>query len=332
VTLGRILITGGCGFVGRHFAEALVAGGHDVVLVDPLTPGSGAVHPSEWEGAQAVAARKLTWLEQDCRAYFPTVRAQDFDAIFHLAAIVGGRLSIERAALAVAQDLAIDAAMFEWAATTGARHVVYFSSSAAYPIKLQTRDCHRPLVESDIGFNVAIGVPDLSYGWSKLTGEFLGKLAAERYGISVASYRPFSGYGDDQDLNYPFPSIVNRVLGHRPGEPFVIWGSGDQERDFIHIDDCVRFVLSSYESIEDGSALNLSTGRGTSFRQLADVVAAIAEIDLGQVTTDPSKPEGVFSRVGNTDLQLKLRLSPAVSLMSGVESALAHRRAKGVVR
>jgi nucleoside-diphosphate-sugar epimerase len=325
----RVLITGGCGFVGRHFARALLERGHHVVVVDPLTHGSGALAPAQWPSIHRGAGNEVEWIELDCRSYFSQVSADNFDVVLHLAAIVGGRLSIERAALAVAQDLAIDAAMFEWAATTGARRVVYFSSSAAYPIALQDREHHRLLVEADIDFSRDIGVPDLSYGWSKLTGEFLGRLAAQRYQLPVAAYRPFSGYGEDQDLNYPFPSLVSRVLAHRSDSPFVVWGSGRQERDFIHIDDCVEFVLATYEGVSDGGAMNLSSGVSTSFNTLAETIARIADTDIGIIENDTTKPEGVFSRIGDTALQAARGLKPSVGLEDGIRRVLAFQDEEG---
>jgi GDP-L-fucose synthase len=325
----RVLITGGCGFVGRHFSRALLERGHQVVAVDPITSGSGGIAPAQWPSVHEGAGKEVEWLDVDCREYFSRVSADSFDLVLHLAAIVGGRLSIERAALAVAQDLAIDAAFFEWAATSGRPRVVYFSSSAAYPISLQDRDSHRPLGESDNDFATAIGVPDLSYGWSKLTGEFLGQLAAERYQLPVAIYRPFSGYGEDQDLNYPFPSLVRRVLQHEPDTPFVVWGSGQQERDFIHIDDCVDFVLGTYEGMSDGSAMNLSTGAGTSFNELAKTIAQVAGIDIGTISNDESKPEGVFSRVGDIELQRSRGLRPKVELTAGIARALSFQDTEG---
>jgi nucleoside-diphosphate-sugar epimerase len=329
VSTEKILITGGCGFVGRHLTSALVRQGHAVTVVDPLTDGGGGLAPKDWGDTAAEVAGEVDWKEQDCREYFANNDTERVDTIYHLAAVVGGRLTIERQALAVAQDLAIDAAMFEWASRAVPGRIVYFSSSAAYPISLQTRESHRPLSESDIDFSESIGVPDLSYGWSKLTGEFLSRLAAERYGLKVACFRPFSGYGPDQDPAYPFPAIVDRVLGHKAGDDFVVWGSGLQERDFIHIDDCIRGILEMSPLVDDGSAVNLSTGSPTTFRDLATLIASVADVELRSVRPDLSKPEGVFSRVGATELQEKLGFRPSIGLRDGVLEAITSRSARG---
>ena len=85
-----------------------------------------------------------------------------------------------------------------------------FSSSAAYPIKYQREGNYVLLREDMIGFDEDIGMPDMSYGWAKLTCEYLARLAYEKHGLKSVCYRPFSGYGEDQDDSYPFPSICKR--------------------------------------------------------------------------------------------------------------------------
>ena len=98
-----------------------------------------------------------------------------------------------------------------------------------------------------IGFDQNIGMPDMSYGWAKLTCEYLARLAYEKHGLKSVCYRPFSGYGEDQDNSYPFPSICKRVLAHQGAKVLDVWGSGKQMRDFIHIDDCVAGVVATMD-------------------------------------------------------------------------------------
>ena len=195
--------------------------------------------------------------------------ATDFDYALHLAAMVGGRLMIENNPLAVADDLSIDAAYWGWAKVARPRKTVTFSSSAAYPIKLQRREHYVLLREDMITFDDDMGMPDMSYGWAKLTCEYLGRLAYEKHGLKSIAYRPFSGYGEDQDDTYPFPSICKRVLANRGAPEVTVWGSGTQMRDFIHIEDCVDAVLATVDQIDDAGAVNLSTGILTSFIDFA---------------------------------------------------------------
>jgi nucleoside-diphosphate-sugar epimerase len=113
--------------------------------------------------------------------------------------------------MAVALDLSIDAEFFYWITRHKPERVLYPSSSAAYPTSLQTESDAIALSEGDIDFKKNLGVPDMTYGWTKMTGEFLAQIAAKYYGVSVVCIRPFSGYGEDQDLSYPVPAIAARA-------------------------------------------------------------------------------------------------------------------------
>jgi nucleoside-diphosphate-sugar epimerase len=143
-----------------------------------------------------------------------------------------------------------------------------------------------------------MGQPDMTYGWSKLTGEFLAQVAAKNYGISVACVRPFSGYGEDQDLTYPTPAIAARAA--RKENPFEVWGTGYQGRDFVHIDDCIDCILMALDNIHDGSAINIGMGKLTSFRELIEIFTGFAGYKP-EIKALTDKPMGVHSRYSNMD-------------------------------
>ncbi|PZM15583.1 NAD-dependent epimerase/dehydratase family protein [Rhizobium tubonense] len=317
--MARALVTGGCGFVGRHLIRRLLIEGLDVVCVDSLVVGTGALHPDLW---QRFGRSRFTFLHEACRTFFARP-PEHFDYVFHLAALVGGRVTLETRALDVAEDLAVDAELWQWASRAKPGSVVFFSSSAAYPVSLQTVENHRLLSEDMINFDTAVGVPDLSYGWAKLTGEYLMKLYVERCGRRAIAYRPFSGYGEDQDLAYPFPAICRRLFAEKGAPEVFVWGSGRQCRDFIHISDCIESIWQTKELLPDGASLNLSTGIATSFIELAEVISR----QIGwhpAVTGRSSHPEGVFYRCGDTALQRSYGLTPLVSLEEGIARTLEH--------
>jgi nucleoside-diphosphate-sugar epimerase len=286
----KILITGDAGFVGRAFHRALDDKGHDITGID--------------------IANGI-----DCRDFFKKDDTK-YDVVIHLAAIVGGRATIEGNPLAVASDLAIDSDMFQWAVRTRPKHLVYYSSSAAYPIYLQKAAYKQRLREPDINLD-HIRTPDLSYGWAKLTGETLAQYARAE-GIKVSVLRPFSGYGSDQALDYPFPSLIAR--GKAKLDPFEIWGTGEQVRDFIHIDDV---VAATFEAITNNvKTLNLCTGRPTSFIQLAEMIM-LAQGYLAPIKKHPGKPSGVEYRVGDPIKMLQI-YEPKITLEEGIARALAE--------
>jgi GDP-L-fucose synthase len=318
----KILLTGAAGFVGRRFAKRLLDQGDEVYAVDSLAEHTGAMDPSRgWPLFDPRSYSNFHFFHADCREWFNRRHDDDFDYAFHLAAMVGGRQMIESNPLAVADDLSIDAAYWRWAWIARPKKTITFSSSAAYPIKLQRRDHYALLSEEMISFDDDIGMPDMTYGWAKLTCEYLGRVAHERHGLKSVCYRPFSGYGEDQDDAYPFPSICARAIDCRGGEVLRVWGSGGQMRDFIHIDDCVDAVFRTMDKIDDATAVNLCTGIFTSMAELARLAAEA----LGwnpQILGTTDTPEGVFARAGDPGKLLRLGFSPTIDLRSGIERSL----------
>ena len=280
-----VLITGSHGFVGRYFVNKLQ--GHNLTLID-LKNGN------------------------DCRDFFKREDKQ-YDLVIHLAAIVGGRESIEGRPLAVADNLSIDSEFFQWCLKTKPHKVVYFSSSAAYPTwKQEDMFVDRKLKEDDITWKAQVGVPDMTYGWSKLTGEYLAQFVP-----NVHIFRPFSGYGWDQDLTYPFPMYVKRAIERQ--NPFEVWGPGTQTRDFIHMADVVNAVLTAVEENIQGP-INLGTGRSTSFIQLAQMCMSAVGY-AGEIKTNPDKPVGCMHRVSDNKKLLEF-YTPKISLEEGIKEAV----------
>lgn len=282
----RALVTGHRGFAGRHYARALEDRGFDVTGVDIAD-------------------------KQDARDFF-RYSMRKFDIVVHCAAIVGGRALIEGSPLALAQNLELDSGLFQWAEANKPGRVVYVSSSAAYPVCLQRAEGIR-LREDRVCLD-APELPDQLYGWAKLTGEML----ASRYSGAVTVVRPFSGYGEDQDDCYPFRAFAERAK--RREDPFTIWGTGQQVRDFIHIDDVVAGTLAL---VDDGvtGPVNLGTGRATSMQDLAKMMchaAGYAPVFAPQ----PGKPAGVGYRVADITLMDK-HFEPLISLEEGVRRAVA---------
>jgi GDP-L-fucose synthase len=318
----KVLVTGAAGFVGRHIVKRLLDAGEEVHAVDCLAEYTGGIDPAKgWPLFDPRDYSMFHFYGEDCRDWFRRVKDTDFEYGFHLAAMVGGRLMIENNPLAVADDLSIDATYWRWAKETGPKKTACFSSSAAYPIQLQGTKDYVLLKEDMISFESNIGMPDMSYGWAKLTCEYLAKLAYTKHGLNSICYRPFSGYGEDQDDAYPFPSICKRVLANRGAEIVEVWGTGAQMRDFIHIEDCVDGIMATIDKIDDGDAVNLSTGIFTSFIDFAKLATEIAGYHP-QVKGMSDKPSGVHARGGDVTKQKQLGFQYSIGFRDGIERAL----------
>ena len=299
----RALVTGAAGFVGRHMMTGLGHRGWDVLGVD-LRDGPCPVG----------ALTRMDAREIFNGRFLPKTR---FDLVVHCAYHVGGRAAIDGEPRMLARNLELDASLFRWATQTGQERVVYYSSSAAYPVAYQQFDDWKRLAENDIDLQNA-QQPDARYGWAKLTGEHLAE-AAKLLGLRVHTIRPFSGYGADQDLAYPFPAILARV---RSGD-MTVWGPRGQCRDWIHIDDVVGCSIAAVEK-DVFDPINACSGVGV---EMGDLAIRMARITGGIEPKDPfyriDKPTGVMVRIGDPT-KMRTIYTPQISIEDGIKRALGE--------
>lgn len=301
----RVLVTGSSGFLGGHIVRRLANAGYGVDAVDIVQPTSSVPAQFIHDDARNVLA----------------AREREYEAIFHFAAVVGGREHIDSSPLAIAANHAIDQAVFEHLASGASARVVYPSSSAVYPIDRQRKLGQPPLRESEVdAVRGPIGIPDTTYGWTKLTAEFLAGLLQARGEGTTAIYRPFSVYGPDQLSSYPVTAILERAL--RREDPLVIWGSGDQHRDFVYIEDFLDVVLGTYKTLDANTPMNIATGLPTSFVTVAQIAADVVGYEP-RILTEPERPEGVLWRVGSPD-SIPTSVKPRTSLNDGLSRVLEN--------
>ena len=260
----KVLVTGSSGFIGRHLVSTFADRGYEVGEID-------IAHPHN---------------PFDARQFFKG-RGPDVDVVVHAAAVVGGRKKVVGSPLDHAENLEIDAAMFRWARENRPGRVVYFSSSCAYPVNQQRGK--NQLHEDDISLSPGKDMfPDELYGWTKLTGEFLA-VTARNAGVPVSVVRPFSVYGPGVKSGFAVRGFAEQIR-HR-ADPIEIWGDADQVRDFIHVTDLCNAILVMAEQGIDGP-VNLGTGRGTSLRDLALMMANAAGY-APEIKVNTGKPAGI---------------------------------------
>ena len=289
----RILVTGGAGFIGSNLVHHLVAGGHDVGIVDDFSTGRpGNLHPAAW-------MRTLDILDER----FAEVLAEfDPDAVVHLAAQASVTASIRDPD----RDWAVNAegtgVVARAAREAGVRRVISASSAAVYG------EPERVPLPEDVRTE-----PVNPYGRSKLEAE--ARLAAELSGSSVdfASFRFANVYGPRQDAEGEGGVVAIFCDALARGVAPAIHGSGQQTRDFVYVGDVVGAIVAALEAsarLADGKgrgpAYNISTGRETSVaelaRKLADASGYAGEFehaparegDIERSVLDPSKAEDVF--------------------------------------
>jgi len=301
------LVTGSSGFVGRHFVRELDRRGWRVVRCDIK--------------------------DQNQRDVMELARANQFkyDLVVHCAARSPHRKAIDTQPAAMLYNQMLDAVMFEWALRAEPRAFLYLSSSAVYPVGLQTprafnyrmaeADADTGLITTDllkVLGSTADLQPDGSYGYIKKQGEHLADQVRSA-GVPVHIVRPFSGYGEDQSVDYPFGRFAEQINAR---EPIIrLWGDGHQVRDWVHVDDVVNGALAVVDSGESGP-VNLCTGVGTNMMTL---IAKMAK-EAGYVPRleFAAGPTGVAVRVGDPGRMERL-FTPKISLDEGVFRAIRGR-------
>lgn len=280
------LITGSSGFVGSHFVKHLVEDGWDTVSIDI----AGGYSVSDFVNDNA-----------------DTEEGETYDLVIHAAAAAPHRAAIDTEHGNFPYNVALDAQMIEWAMRTKPGRFVYLSSSAIYSNILG--NIRMPFRERDGD----LYSPFDSYGETKRIGEQM-IAHAQQHGLNATVVRPFSGYGEDQSADFPFGAFAARA--REKADPFIIWGSATQLRDWIHIDDIVGAVMALVASKVNGP-VNLCTGVETSMQEVATMMCREAGYEP-KLQVNKDAPMGVHYRVGDP-MRLKDHYEPKITIEEGVK-------------
>jgi UDP-glucose 4-epimerase len=269
----KTLVTGGAGFIGSNIARQLIADGHSVTILDNFQSG----HRVNLEAIQ-----EARFIEGDVRDRDAVREAADgTDAIFHLAASVGNKRSIDLPLDDAATNVLGTLNVLEAARRAGIPKVV-FSSSAGIFGELKTL----PIREDHPA------EPDSPYGASKLGAEKAGLAYAKLYGIEFVALRYFNVYGPNQRLD-PYgnviPIFVFRMLR---GEPVTIFGDGEQTRDFVFVDDVVQANIRAATTPGVWGAFNIGSATRISINALVEKLKRIGGVNP-EVRYGPPRPGDV---------------------------------------
>ncbi len=300
--MARYLITGGAGFIGSHLADALIADGETVRVLDDLSTGRRDNLPPAAELVVGDVADPAT-----VRAAMDGV-----DGCFHLAAIA----SVARAAedwLGTNRVNLVGTIAVLDAARAARTPVVYASSAAVYG------DCPvQPITEA------APTRPLSAYGADKLACELHAQVATGVHSVPTVGLRFFNVFGPRQDPGSPYSGVISIFAGRlQRGDPIDVLGDGAQTRDFVYVADVVAALRAAMARLPPGSPVfNVCTGRPTSVRDLAATLAALCG-RAPEVRLRPPREGDIRHSVGAPEAaQRALGLAPPVALRDGLARVL----------
>lgn len=321
-----VLVTGGASFIGSALVDELVARGAHVRIVDDLS--SGALANIE----QHRDERRVEFVRGDLRR--PGVAdavVQGIDTVFHLAADHGGRGYVDLHQAACASNLALDGIVFTACRDLAVGKVVYASSGCVYPNDVQADPSAEIYLTEDLADQPPYDADNM-YGFAKLMGELTLKAYAREWGLRSASCRYFTVYGERAKEDHAVMAMIARAFVDQ--DPLLVWGTGEQVRNWTHVSDIVSGTLLAAERIDDGTAVNLGTMERT---RVIDAVRAVLEHmnkDL-EIRMQPEMPTGPMNRVAdNSKARELLGWEPRVTFAEGLRRTIdwyaAHKSPREV--
>jgi len=269
----RVLVTGGCGFIGSHIVDALCSREYSVGVLDNLSTGSLTNIDHHLKNHQPVVMHNC-----DVRDYNSLLRIlRDYDAIFHEAALVSVTRSLEDPILV--DDINVRGTLNLLKAAVECRIVkfVYASSSSVYG-ESETLPKREDMPTAPIS----------PYGVTKLAAEHYCTVFARVFGLQTVSLRYFNVYGPRQKVGLYSGVIPNFVERVQAGEPPLIYGDGGQSRDFTFVEDVVDANLLCLEKeIRPGEVFNVAAGKPVTINHLADLaIEALGKENLRPIHHD----------------------------------------------
>jgi nucleoside-diphosphate-sugar epimerase len=307
------LVTGGAGFIGSHIVEELVKKGERVRVIDNLSTGK--------RENLGLLMDEIEFIQGDLRD--PKAAAQaakGADFVLHQAAVPSVPRSIEDPIGSTENNLNGTLHLLMAACDAGVQRVVYASSSAVYgdSPNLPKREDFLP-------------APLSPYAVSKLVGEYYCQVFHQLYGLETVSLRYFNVFGPRQDPLSPYAAVIPKFITLALAKkPLVVYGDGEQSRDFSFVADVVEANLLACRAKDiAGEQFNVGSGEQTSLNQLVQLVKEIIDPDLKVEYTKPQPGDVRHSLAGIEKAQKLMGFAPITPFSEGLLRTVSWFKATG---
>jgi UDP-glucose 4-epimerase len=299
------VITGGAGFIGSHLAEELANRNYQIIVLDDLSTGKMA-------NIESVLAKSDVKFVPGSVTDLALLNKlfQNTDYIFHLAAITSVSRSVEAPLASHGVNITGTLNVLMAAKASKVKKLVYASSAAVYG------DTATLPQSEDV-----LPAPQSPYAVAKLCGEHYCRVFQEVYGLNTACLRYFNVYGPGQDPNSQYAAVIPRFISRvLEGKPPIIFGDGEQTRDFTFVKDAVQATIMAAESDATG-VFNVGTGHRASINELARLIATIMGSAVAAVHEKP-RPGDIKHSQANISKAREIGYRPRYSLEEGLRETI----------
>ncbi len=301
------LVTGGTGFVGTHIVQQLLEHGAAVRVAEHQRP--MVVKDERIETIKADLTKP-----EDCLA---AVKGADF--VFHAAGTVAAAAVTTSSSMAsITTNLILTARMLEAAWAGNVERFLLFSSSTGYPVT------DHPAKEEEM-WTGPTHPSYFGYGWMRRYLERIGEFVASESKVKIAIVRPTAVYGRwdnfDPATCHVIPALIRKAVERQ--DPYEVWGSGEEVRDFLHISDLARGCLLMLEKHTTSDPVNLGAGKAVAIKQVVPIILEAAGYENARIEFNVSRPTTIPLRmVDSSKAKRILGFEPQVSLEEGLRDTV----------
>jgi len=311
-SFSKILVTGGAGFIGSHLVDRLMKEGYEVVILDNFFSGDIENIKNHLE------SEMLYLVKGDVRSSDNVKEAvRNVDAVFHLAAIVSVPLSIENPLLVNDVNVTGTLNLLEASLKADVKRFIYASSCAVYG------GVDRLPIDERCPTN-----PLSPYAVSKLAAECYCKIFCDNYGLDTLCLRYFNVYGLRQTGD-SYSGVITQFIDRlKQRKPPIIYGDGQQTRDFVHVKDIVEAnMLALNCQLGAGEMINVGTAKSTTINELANfLIEFFGQAHLRPVYRAPREGDirNSYADIGKAEKMLGYR--PKITVKKGIRMLLENQR------
>ena len=308
----RVLVAGASGFIGSNFLKQLIK--YDAEITATI-----------YRRPLQIKASQINTIKTDLTQLSEAIKCtKDIDYVIHCAGgISAAGTTVSNPMSVLSTNLIVTLRLLEASWINGVKRFLIFSSgTTGYPP-------YDFAVKEDDFWKDQPAPVYFGYGWSRRYNELISEFVQSKSAMKVAICRPSAPYGRydnfDKNTGHVIPALISRALNKE--NPYIVWGTGKELRDFIYVNDLVRGSLSLLEQKADCDPVNIAYGKSSSIKELVEIIIKTTKHTEAEIVFDATKPTTIpVRKIDNTKAMDTLGFIPELNLESGISDTVKWYR------